>query len=174
MAIRALFKFQRGFTLIELMVVVGIISLLAAVSIPLYDRYQAKTRQTEAKVALGSIYAAEKGFYGEYSAYVSSFEALQHTPEGARRFYSVGWNADMTGTVTTYGGGRAISSISKSNTPQLFQCPPATGIPLLPPPVTTDQQTFTAGAAGEIRLGAGCDIWTIDEDKNLLNTTSAN
>jgi len=163
---------QLGFTLIELMVVVGIISLLVAVSIPLYDRYQAKTRQSEAKIALSSIYAAEKGFYGEYSAYVSSFEALQHTPEGFKRFYTVGWNADMTGIVTSYGGSRATSNIEKVNTPPLFQCPAATGIPLLPAPVGTDGQNFTVGAAGEVRLNSGCDLWTMDEEKTLSNTVT--
>lgn len=163
---------QIGFTLIELMMVVGIIGLLVAVAIPMYDRYQSKTRQTEAKVALGSIYASEKGFYGEYSAYVSSFDALQFTPEGFKRFYTVGWNAAMSGAVTSYGGSTAIPNIDKANTPPLFTCTPATAIPLLPPPVGTDQQTFRVGAAGEVRLNTGCDIWTIDEDKNLSNTVT--
>src|SRR5437899_10460334 len=49
-------KEPQGFTLIELMIVVAIIGLLAAVAIPNFMRYQAKARQAEAKLALGDIW----------------------------------------------------------------------------------------------------------------------
>ncbi len=48
-------KIQKGFTLIELMIVVAIIGILAAVAIPAYSDYTAKAQASEAFIMLGGI-----------------------------------------------------------------------------------------------------------------------
>ncbi|MDC0711823.1 prepilin-type N-terminal cleavage/methylation domain-containing protein [Stigmatella sp. ncwal1] len=47
---------QSGFTLIELMIVVAIIGILAAIAIPSFNRFQARARQSEVNVNLKSLF----------------------------------------------------------------------------------------------------------------------
>ena len=62
-------KSQKGFTLIELMIVVVIIGILAALAIPRFMRATTKSKQSEAKQILKQIYVMEQAYRQEYDAY---------------------------------------------------------------------------------------------------------
>jgi type IV pilus assembly protein PilA len=61
---------QEGFTLIELMIVVAIIGILAAIAIPNFLQYQMKSRQSEAKTNLQAIKTSEVAFQAERGCYI--------------------------------------------------------------------------------------------------------
>ncbi len=59
-----------GFTLTELMIVIVIISVLAAVALPIYSKYVRKSRTSEAVSNLGTIAMFEETYYSEADSYV--------------------------------------------------------------------------------------------------------
>ncbi len=58
-----------GFTLIELMVVVAIIGILAAVAVPTYTRYITRAKASEAAVNLQGIRLKEESYFAEFARY---------------------------------------------------------------------------------------------------------
>ncbi len=61
-----------GFTLIELMIVVAIIGILAAIAIPNFLMFQLRSKTGEAKTNLAAIRTAQEGYFAEFGAYVNA------------------------------------------------------------------------------------------------------
>lgn len=59
-----------GFTLIELMIVVAIIGILAAIAIPNFVKFQCRSKQSEAKNNLKALFAAQESYRAEFDTYV--------------------------------------------------------------------------------------------------------
>jgi len=99
--IKLLKKKEEGFTLIELMIVVAIIGILAAIAIPNFLRYQAKAKQTEAKSNLGSIYTSQVTYNAETDTYSNALGNLDWAASGSTRYtYAIAQSAATSFTVS--------------------------------------------------------------------------
>jgi len=63
---------RKGFTLVELMIVVAIIGILAAIAIPNFLQFRMKAKTSEAKSNLGAIRSTEVAYFAEWNFYVAS------------------------------------------------------------------------------------------------------
>ncbi|MGB0188910.1 MAG: type IV pilin protein [Aequoribacter sp.] len=72
---------RRGFTLVELIIVVAIVAILAAVALPSYQSQVAKTKRSEAQVALQSIAVAMETHYRKKLTYASGPTAADLAPQ---------------------------------------------------------------------------------------------
>ncbi|MFN3697895.1 MAG: type IV pilin protein [Pseudobdellovibrio sp.] len=91
-------KSNQGFSLVELMIVVAIIGLLAAVGVPQYQKFQARARQTEAKTALGALYSAQASFFQEWNCYQSDLRNIGFGVSGVNLRYVTGVRTTTAGT----------------------------------------------------------------------------
>ena len=77
---------SKGFTLIELMIVVAIIAILAAIAIPQYKKFQAKAKAAEAKTNLGAIASCEEAYHAENDVYINCTKTPSNAPSSLTDF----------------------------------------------------------------------------------------
>jgi type IV pilus assembly protein PilA len=70
--VKTILKRKSGFTLIELMIVVAIIGILAAIAIPNFLRFQLKAKTSEGKTNIAAIRTAQQSYYSEFGVFVSA------------------------------------------------------------------------------------------------------
>ncbi|MBN2374453.1 prepilin-type N-terminal cleavage/methylation domain-containing protein [bacterium] len=75
-----LLKNRKGFTLIELMIVVAIIGILAAIAIPNFLTFRMKAKTSEAKANLGAIRTVEEAYKAEEDKYYPASSTIAKYP----------------------------------------------------------------------------------------------
>lgn len=180
---RKIMTSQKGFSLIELMIVVAIIGILASIAIPNYQRFQAKARQSEARALLSSVFTAQRAFNAEWTQYIADLGEAGFDPDGQLR-YNVGFggNGGITFPAnypnTALAGGNAQAG--NLNTRAMCDAAAPYGVncqdrslagATLAGTSVPGAGIFTAEAAGDIDGEAtGIDRWTVTHLKVFANT----
>jgi type IV pilus assembly protein PilA len=165
---------KKGFTLIELMIVVAIIGILAAIAIPNFLKFQAKSKQSEAKSNLGAVFTGELAFFGEQNKY-GDFDQINWSPTGVTRYhYSLGTFQLATNNVNV---GYSIAGLTEASwagnlnnavydNGDVIAGPFTIGFTIVSP------FTFVAGASGKISNSATVDGWIINQNRALVWTAN--
>lgn len=192
-----------GLTLIEMIIVLGLIGLMTAMGQAQYQKYLARSRQTEAKVALGGRFTTLKSFYaiqGTYSQCIFHFGPA--APVGIT-YYSLGFplaiagncgpNANLSCSYYSYtaaGTGVAVCAAGPSTSSAYYSnrwanpnaAAAGTKRAKLAALDSMTRTTFTLPAVGSISPasdpagggGPAWDSWTIDQDKELRQVENGN
>jgi type IV pilus assembly protein PilA len=147
---------KKGFTLIELMIVVAIIAFLSLIAAPSFLRYLAKAKRVEAYMNLNALYIAQKAYFTEYGTYSSQLSGPG----------SVGWQPEG------YKGGGAQESFNYT-----YGFPGTEGQHFYTGKLETkasnlaqgyaNAQGFLAFAAADIDGDGTVDILTVDQDNTI-------
>ncbi|MDX3932904.1 MAG: pilin [Stenotrophomonas sp.] len=116
-------KNQKGFTLIELMIVVAIIAILAAIALPAYSDYTKKAKVSEVILAASAVRTA----VSEYAAGNGELPPNTWTPEAQTSDYvsGVAWDGNtITATSTVPGaeGTITLDAVKASNDQVTWTC----------------------------------------------------
>jgi len=169
---RKFLKNQEGFTLVELMVVVAIIGVLSAVAVPQFKVYQAKAKQSEAKVSLAAVYTAEVSSQSDYDTFATCLDFLGYEKPN-QGYYRVGFNADFGNAQvqSKTGGGATSCPTGGTYVDPTTVLKVGSGSPSVAN-ATITQVAFTAVASGSIAAGSKLDEWRMTNTKALTNNTN--
>lgn len=134
---------QEGFTLIELMIAVAIIGILVTLATGGFLSYQARAKQAEAKINLGSIGELATSYRAEYNTYITNWTGIGWQPIGRTRYRY--W----------YNGGAAAGTPTS----------PEVGVNYSDPGSVAADNTFTAAAVGNIDRDASTDQWLYNQGR---------
>jgi len=121
----------KGFTLVELVIVIVIVGILSIVAVPIYRGYTRKAMATEGKALLGAIQTAQKIYYAENAFFfqqtATSFSSILDVDARSNKYFTsfsvptattAGFTASTTGTSTSGASGISLTmSATKTGAP---------------------------------------------------------
>jgi type IV pilus assembly protein PilE len=152
-----IFKRHAGFTLIELMIVVGVIAILAMIAYPSYNEYVKKARRSDAKAGLLSLQLAQEKYRASCLQYATGTHTTTYT---------------CTGAISKLANGNHNLVLASTSSPDGYYT-----LSISPPATDAEAPTIyslTATAAGIQINDTNCKTLSIDQGGVKTSTNSSN
>ena len=166
---------KKGFTLIELMIVVAIIGILAAIAIPNFVRFQARSKQSEAKTNLKALFTAQKSYYGEKDKYETDGSIIGWGPEQGNRYrYDIGGTTAWTRPGTVAGSyGVILQDTTRITSLITAATKPTAGTTAVGVAGSCPNCEFAGAAASNIDSDSQQDEWYLSSTNGSAGTAGA-
>jgi type IV pilus assembly protein PilE len=105
-------KLASGFTLIELMIVVAIVAILAAIALPIYSDYLTRSKLSEAYNALSAYRVSQEQYFQDNRTYVNAGACGATIPTGLK-YFTITCPAPTSTTYTAIATGTGTPPISQ-------------------------------------------------------------
>jgi prepilin-type N-terminal cleavage/methylation domain-containing protein len=166
---------KKGFALIEIMVVLTLLSIAAAISIPFYVKQMRTERQQQCPKMLQSFVKAEQSYYDEHGVFSPDLRELQWHPTGKTvHLYGFRWAPLFRASTSLIPDNLCTTGLPDCYTTDHMKRVDGTQLQVddLPNSAKFGEQYYVFGCVGNLDSDSALDRFTIDQTGQLIHVTN--
>lgn len=134
-----------------------IVGILAAIAIPNFLKFQARSKQSECKVNLKAVYVGQMAVFSEKDDYGDTWKDIGFSPDAPRRYtYFMGEEATLPATLGSAVSETELPELAGGKLPGVYGDCPA-------------DCEFVAACAGSVDNDPGLDVWSVSSKPREKN-----